>query len=451
MTTTRSLTETCDRLLDIVGRLEPAAEAAAVASSGPDALTRFAESFIHQNVAEDDAGISLRVVLDGRSASAGTTRVDDEALELVAQRALDAARLRPPDPDWPGLAPPAPLPPGAADAHWDDATAAATPDQRAEIVRAFVDAGPGLAAAGYVSTKGKHVAFANSLGQRLTARSTQAELDGIHRSKAGDGSGRGASVRIADLDGAAAGARAAAKASRQDDAIDIEPGGYEVVLEPGCVANILLFLGYAGFNAKSVADGLSFVHLGEQQFDDAVHLVDDALDPRTVGYPYDAEGTPKRRVELVAHGVTSAVVHDRRTAKKAGVESTGHATGDEASGAIPANMMLEGGSASTDELIASVERGLLVTDFHYTRILDPKTQVVTGLTRNGVFLIEAGVVSRAVKNLRFTQSFVAALGPGKVRGVGNDAQLIAGSQLGAAAHVPSLHLASWNFTGGARG
>jgi predicted Zn-dependent protease len=451
MTAARTPTESCDRLLEIVARIEPSAEAAALASSGPDALTRFAESFIHQNVAEDDSGITLRVVLDGRSATAGTTRADDDALEAVAQRALAAARLRPPDPDWPGLAPPVSLTPGADSAHWDDATAAATPDERAAIVRAFVDAGPGLAAAGYIATKGKHAAFSNSLGQRLTARSTQAALDGIHRSKAGDGSGRGASVRVADIDGSAAGARAAAKASKQEGAIDMEPGTYEVVLEPGCVANILLFLGYAGFNAKSVADGLSFVHLGEQQFDTSIHLVDDALDPRTVGYPYDAEGTPKRRVELVAHGVTSAVVHDRRTAKKAGVESTGHATGDEAAGAMPANILLEGGDASPDELIASVERGLLVTDFHYTRILDPKTQVVTGLTRNGVFLIENGVVTTAVKNLRFTQSFVAALGPGKVKAIGNDAQLVSGSQLGAASHVPSLHLASWNFTGGARG
>jgi predicted Zn-dependent protease len=150
-------------------------------------------------------------------------------------------------------------------------------------------------------------------------------------------------------------------------------------------------------------------------------------------------------VDLVRDGVTTAVVHDRRTAAKAGTESTGHATGSDAFGPMPSSMFLAPGSRSREELIASVARGLLVTDFNYTRILDPKTQVVTGLTRNGLFLIEDGRVIKPVKNFRFTQSYVGALAPGRVLGIGADACLYGG------AFVPSLHLASWNFTGGARG
>jgi predicted Zn-dependent protease len=445
-----TLMDACDRVFDLAANAEPSAEVAVSALAGPDALTRFAESFIHQNVAEDHTSVLVRVALDGRSASASTTRTDDDGLQCVVRDAIAAAKLRPADPDWPGLAPPQPLA-APHDGHWDDATAAAAPADRAEVVRTFVEAGNGLGAAGFVSTSGVAMAFANSAGQRLNSRSTKAALDGIHRSAAGDGSGRCASARLSDLDGAAAGAVAAAKARGQDGAVDVDPGSYEVVLEPACVADMLLFLRAVGFNAKSVQDGTSFVHVGEQQFDEAVDIWDDATDPRTVGHLFDAEGTPKRRVDLVKAGVTSGVVYDRRTAKRAGTESTGHSLGDESAGAFAANVFFGAGSKTRDELVASVARGLLVTDFHYTRILDPKTQVVTGLTRNGVFLIEDGKVTKPVKNLRFTQSYVGALGPGKVLGVGNDAQLVAGTQLGNGSHVPSVHLAAWNVTGGARG
>jgi predicted Zn-dependent protease len=444
--TSDELLTTCDTVLGMVG---DRAEASVVAASGPDALTRFAQSFIHQNVAEADTTVSLRIASDGRTAVSSTTRVDEAGLRALVERTIDAAALRPPDPEYPGMAPAAAV---AGDAHWDDATAEVPPEARAEAVRAFVDAGPELEAAGYVATKAKHAAFVNTSGQRLTGCHTSAVVDGIHRSANGDGAGRAAAVSIRDLDTAAAGARAAEKARAQaGDLLDIEPGHYEVVLEPGCLANMLLFLGYAGFNAKSLADGTSFVHLGEQQFDEQVSIWDDAHDPRTVGYLYDAEGTPKQRVDLVTRGRTTGVVHDRRTAAKAGVDSTGHGTGDESAGAGPSNVFFGAGDQTPDDLIARVERGLLVTDFHYTRILDPKTQVVTGLTRNGLFLIERGEVTGAVRNVRFTQSYVAALGPGKVLGVGNDAQLITGSQLGGFSHVPTVRLASWNVTGGARG
>jgi predicted Zn-dependent protease len=151
--------------------------------------------------------------------------------------------------------------------------------------------------------------------------------------------------------------------------------------------------------------------------------------------------------------LTTSLIHDRRTAKALGAESTGNAVaGAGAFGALPANLVLEGGSSSPDDLIAGVERGVLVTDFWYTRILDPRTLVVTGLTRNGVWLIEDGKVVRPVTNMRFTQSFLDALGPGAVRGVGSDQTLVGGATFGLGAYVvPSLHLASWNFTGGAKG
>lgn len=442
--------EVCDQVLALVG---DRAQALVTRGQGTSALTRFANSRIHQNVDGDDDSVRLRVLLDGgRSAQVSTTRVDRESLERLVEGALSAARLRPADPDAPSLASPAPLA-DLAD-HHDDATATATPDARAEVVADFVAAGAGLEAAGYCSTEGGVHVLCSSSGMRYASRSTMAQVDGILRAAATsgpptDGYAQITSSRLADLDGTRAGAVAAQKARAGADPISLDPGTYEVVLEPKAVASLLLFPAWLGFNGKAFAEGTSFVRLGEQQLDERIDLWDDGTDPRSLGRPYDAEGTPKRRIDLVRAGVSVGLVHDRRSAALAGVEPTGSSIGSEGFGGYPGDLFLAGGEQPLAELIAGVERGLLVTDLWYNRILDPKTQVVTGLTRNGLFLIEGGEVTRPVENLRYTQSVVGALAPGHVLGLGDDAQLV--SNEGGIVHVPSLRLATFAFTGNARG
>ena len=175
-------------------------------------------------------------------------------------------------------------------------------------------------------------------------------------------------------------------------------------------------------------------------------------DPRALGVPFDVDGVPKRRLHLVSTGTSSALAHDRRTARKMDTESTGHAVpGGDTWGPFPTNVFVGAGTTPVDDMVASIDRGLFVTTFNYCRILDPKTQVVTGLTRNGTFMIENGAITGAVTNLRFTQSFVEGLSGGNVVAVGNDGRF-ADSEFGpGVVHAPSLHLASWNFTGGADG
>jgi predicted Zn-dependent protease len=452
-----------ERVLDLVRERAGSAEVEVTVRQGVENLTRFATSFIHQNVAADVSHVLLRIALDGRVASAALDGpTDDETLHRLAGDAIAAARIAPPDPDWPGLTPPTPPGPvtsassptgrlGPSAQHWDEATASAIPDERARRVRDFVDAAGGLETAGFCSTTATIASFANSAGQRLTGRATTANLDGVARTPTADGSARLVSVSLADLSGRDVGERAAAKARSASNPTDLEPGRYEVILEPECVANILSFLLVHGFNGRAVEDGRSFVRLGERQFDPAFSLADDVADPAMVGLGFDVEGTPKRRRELVSAGVTSGLLHNRRTARKAGAESTGHAVeGGGTWGALGANLVVSAGTATADELVAGVERGVLVTDFWYTRILDPKTQVVTGLTRNGVWLIEDGRVVRPVTNLRFTQSFIEALVPGAVRGASAERALLFGGW-DSVFLVPTLHLASWNFTGGAKG
>jgi predicted Zn-dependent protease len=448
----RLATDACERTLaSVAGR----AEAVASAVVGTSSLTRFANSRIHQNVTEDLEAMALTVALDGKVARAQTTRTDAASLEALVERALAAAALRPPDPEFPGFAPAAPVP--DVD-HWDDGTAGATPDQRAAIVAAFVEAGEGLEAAGYCSTEAATHVLLSTTGQRATGRGTTAQLDGIHRASGPDGEGGGdtadgysqaTSVRLADLDGATCGARAAAKAASGRNPLELPPGNYEVVLEPRAVASALVYPAYMGFNGKAHADGTSFVHLGERQWDAPVDIWDDATDPHALGVGFDAEGTPKHRLDLVRGGVSSGLTHDRRSARLAGVEPTGHSVGSEAFGGYATSLFLGRGGETPDQLVGQMERGLLVTDLWYNRILDPKTQVVTGLTRNGLFLVEEGRIVGPVQNLRYTQSIVGGFGPGKVLGLGADAQLV-GSE-GGIMHVPSARLASWAFTGNARG
>jgi predicted Zn-dependent protease len=419
------------------------------ADVGRSSLTRFANSFIHQNVSEDAAEVTLKVAIDGRVSSSTTTDTTADGLAAFVDAVIDTAAQQPVDHKWPGIGDPAEHP--AVD-HWDEATADADPVDRALAVKAFVDAGEGMLAAGFCQTESRGHAFGNTKGARASGRFTTAVIDGIHQSPTSAGSGHAAGSKIGALDTTAVGALAATRARDSANPFDAKPGEYEVVLSPECVATIGIFLNAYGFNAKTAEEGMSFVELGTQQFDVSVNIWDDATDPRALYVAFDLEGTPKRRTDLVTDGVTRSLLHNRRTAAKAGVESTGHAVpGGDVFGPFAVNMFIGGGDSTVDNLISSVERGIYVSAFNYCRVLDPKSLVVTGLTRNGTFMIENGKITGAVTNLRFTQSFISALGPGNVLGIGDDARF-ADSEFGPLlVHAPSMRLASWSFTGGADG
>ncbi|HSM02134.1 MAG TPA: metallopeptidase TldD-related protein [Acidimicrobiia bacterium] len=424
-------------------------EAEAVATSGRLALTRFANSFIHQNVSEDSVQVFLRVAADGRVAALNGNRADDASLQRLADSALEAAALQPPDDDWPGVAPKAEIPEVT---HVDPDTRDVAPEVRASLVADFISAGDGYLAAGYCDSQYSEVAFVNSAGQEATGEDTRATIDGIHQTGESAGSAHQTAMAIGDIDGAAAGALAAERARMGLDAFDLKPGEYEVVLSPECVATIAIFLDVYGFSGKNFNEGQSFVELGEKQFDERLTIYDDPLSSGALGIPFDTEGTPKERLEMVTGGVTKNVAHDRRSARKAGARSTGHAFPQSASfGAVADSVVVAGGDEDVEDLVAAVDRGLYVATFNYCRVLDPKTQVVTGLTRNGTFMIENGRITGAVTNMRFTQSFVAALGDGRILGIGND-QRFADSEFGPGyVRAPSMRLASWNFTGGSEG
>jgi predicted Zn-dependent protease len=441
--------EVAGQVLDLVRELTGRGSEAEVSVDRREvALTRFADSHIHQNVAHVEASVRLRLHVGGRTAAGSTTVTSADALRLLVERTVAASALCPVDNAWPGLTP---AESAVVSGNYDTATATAAPDERAARVRAFVDAAGGLSTAGYCRTSSWHGAFANSAGRAVAGAFSEASIDAIARAAGADGVARLASVRLADLDGAVP--------------IELPPGDYPVVLEPTAVADVLSSLAVWGFNGKIFNERRSFARLGESQFDPALSLADDPVGADRVGHPYDAEGTPKRRLGLVAAGVTSAVTHDRRSAAVARAHSTGHALAGTASwGPFAVNPVLEAASGTAEvtevdgpaadsavlALVSGVDRGLLVTDHWYTRVLDPRTLVMTGLTRNGVWLIEDGAVTRPVRNMRFTQSYPLALAPGAVRQIGAHAPTLP-SSAGFTVTAPALHLAAWHYTGGASG
>jgi PmbA protein len=409
-------------------------------------LTRFANSSIHQSTWREDTALRVRAVAGDRVGVASSNEFSEEGARRAAASALELARVAAPDPLFPGLAPKADVP--EVPDPFDEATASATPEERAEAVAALVgEVGTGFRAAGALETSGLEVAVANTEGQFCYAPSSQATLTAVvSGGEGGAGTAEAAGRRLADLDPQAVGRTAFSKARDSQRPRDLEPGPYEVVLEPLAVATLVAFLAYMGLRGRAIVEGRSPFSgkEGTRVCGQNISIWDDALSPLTVGLPFDFEGTPRRRVDLIREGVFLTGAHDRRSARMAGTESTGHALPPpNPEGAFPLNLFLGTGDATLEDMVASTRRGLLVTRFHYTNVVHPMETTITGMTRDGTWLVEGGEVRYPVKNLRFTQSVLEALS--NVELVGRESAL-ASEFFFAASRVPALKVARFNFS-----
>jgi len=421
-------------------------EAEALVMAEDSALTRFANSEIHQNVAESNVTINLRVVVGKRVGVASSGRTDEAGLRRLAENAAAIARVVEELDDWGGL-------PGASEIHavsaaYSPTTAGASPEFRAEAVRAVIGAADdaGVTAYGSFATGTESNAVANSNGARAAGTRTTSQLITVSMGPGGgSGYAEAAAVDASTIDAAAIGREAAGKARATAHAVSVEPGDYAVVLEEYAVVDLLDMLGYLGFSALAVQEERSFFEPGRRIGSNLVTLVDDGYDPAGLPMWFDYEGVAKQRVPLVEGGICRGIVYDAQTAARSGVSSTGHGLpAPNPWGPFPLNMLMEPGASSRVELIGGLDRGLLVTRFHYTNPVHPKLAIVTGMTRDGTFLVEGGKIVGPVKNLRYTQSYLEALA-GTVA-VARDRRTLRGFLGGVV--VPAVRIEGWTFTGG---
>jgi PmbA protein len=411
-------------------------------------LTRFANSSIHQNVAERDASLRLRIVRDARTGVATTNRLDDEGLREVVARASATMALATPNPDGAPLANPSP---SAADPElgYVAATVRADPELRAAGARAVIAAGDAahLQSSGAFATETATLAVANSRGMWNAHTVTQAKLLTVMMDGRGaSGYAQATAPDVRALDAAALGEEAAEKASRSAEAVDLEPGEYPVVLEEYAVASILEYLSWMGFSALAVEEGRSFMELGRPIMGPNVTIWDDGLDPLGLPTAIDYEGVPKQRVNLITDGVARAVVHDTATASRAGTVSTGHGLpAPNAFGPIAWNLFMAPGSSAKEVMLSSIERGVWVTRFHYVNVIHARRGILTGMTKDGTFLIEGGRITRPIRNMRFTQSIPEAFSA--IEAIGSDTRLVAAEYSGITTRVPALRIARFAFTG----
>jgi predicted Zn-dependent protease len=407
------------------------------------ALTRFANNAIHQNVAEQGLVVSIRTAVDGRTARVTTNRIEEDALRVAIDDCLSLASHQPKDSHL--------LPmPGKqkyrAVRRFHTATAALTAEERARAVKSACQLAEkrGQIAAGIFSSGQGQSVLMNSRGLSAAYRQTSATFSITLQQGSAASWAKANAGDVCQFDPLEIAKIASEKAVRAENPVELAPGKFTVILEPAAVLDLVGFLFY-DFAATAVADKRSCLsgRLGKAIFGTNITITDDAYHPHQLGAPFDGEGMPRQRVVLVDQGVVKSLVYSRRSAEQAGARTTGHGFPlPNEYGEAPLNLVVEGGNTSIEEMIASTDGGLLVTRLWYIREVDPYEKIMTGMTRDGLFLIEKGRIARAARNFRFNQSVlemlrnVEFLGPAR-RATGEEAFEMV---------VPSMKIRNFHFS-----
>jgi len=403
--------EVCLRLLKDVVQESPADQTEALLLTEDSSLTRFAKSSVHQHVAEKNRTLILRVVIDKRIAVLTTNFLDRSSIRDLVKKAISIARIQHPNEDFVSL-PKQPQPVPEIDTFHKNINSL-TPYRKVKLINDLFKMvkEKRSQASGSFSNGVVEVAVVNSLGVEAYQRYSDLVFHLIVEKDGGSGYASYVSRDPAQLDIDSLAKEAIEKALRGEP-VQIEPGEYEVILEPYAVSELLSFLGYLGFHALAVQEGRSFFcnEFDKKLVDSRVTIYDDGLDPEGLQIPFDFEGIPKQKVTFFEEGVAKGVTYDSFTGNREGKNSTGHGLiAPNTEGPVPINLFMKGGESSIEEMVRSVRKGIYVTRFHYTNVVEPMKVVLTGMTRDGTFLIEEGEIKRPIKNLRFTESVLRAL------------------------------------------
>ncbi len=375
-----------------------------------DALTRFANNGIHQNMAEHGLNVSIRTAVDGRTARVTTNRVDEDSLRAALENSLALAASQPKDAHL------LPLPGKQkyrAIRRFVGATAALTAEERARAVKRACDLAEmrGQMAAGIFQSGQSQTVLCNSQGLCASYRQTQAEFSVTMQQGAAASWAKANAADVRAIDPIGLAKRASEKAERAQNPVELAPGKYTVILEPAAVLDLVGFLFY-DFAATAAEDKRSCFsgRLGKKLFGKNITITDDVYHEEQLGPPFDGEGMPRQRVVLVDKGVLRNLVYSRRSAKVAQARPTGHGFPlPNEYGEAAMNLVIAGGDSSVEEMVRTTDRGLLVTRLWYIREVDPYEKIMTGMTRDGLFLVERGQIGRGVRNFRFNQSILEML------------------------------------------
>lgn len=412
--------------------------------------SRFAQGNMTQNQAPYAAKVSLRVLANGRQARVETSDLSNAGISKAIDNAVAAVKLLPKDAHMLEL-------PNLADAseyltvdRFDSATAAITAQDRATLIKEIdtIAQESQLKVSGQISTGTRCIAIGNSNGLFQFHEETSAECSVTMETGSSSGWAKANSVKASDLQISELAQTAARNAVLTKEPSEVSPGRYTVVLTPSAVLDLLSYLWY-DFSATSHKDKMSSLveKLDSQVFNSQIHINDDCSHPLQSGEPFDGEGLPRKKLTLVENGLFKSMVYGRRMAHEFQRASTGHGLREPSpQGEMPLNIVVSGGGSSLSDMIETTERGVFVSRVWYVRLVDPASVLLTGMTRDGTFLIEDGKLKCGILNLRFNVSVIEllnsilALGPA-VRAAGEE---------GIPAVVPAMKVTAFNFTSSAR-
>ncbi len=417
-------------IVDRIRKLSTGDEVEVLFSGGLSSLTRFANNTIHQNVAEENHVVSVRAVFGGKTARAFTNRLDDESLQQVVRSAEALAKVQHPDPDL--LPMPSPREAAGEDAratlassrHFEQ-TAVITPEIRAKGVQEMVRVAVkhSLTTAGVFASSESFEGIFNSRGLSDWHTQTSAEVSITMLADDSSGWQKASSPDVSKLNPLALAETAAQKAVDSAHPREVPAGKYTVILQPAAVLDIVGFM-FWDYSGMAILDQRSFLtgRIGTKLFGDNITIWDDVTHPLQSGSPFDGEGVRRQKLALVENGIVKRVVYARATAErmrrseykdKVGpIAATGHGFPlPNEMGEMPLNIVFapSNESQTVEQMIASTERGVLVTRFWYIREVEPFEKMLTGMTRDGTFLVENGRVQGGVRNFRFNESLIHML------------------------------------------
>jgi predicted Zn-dependent protease len=406
---------------------------------------RFFHNEVHQPTKETNSRVGIRVINEKRIGFSAMNLLGEEAIFSTLLKAEEISLLSPVKKDFPSLPKPSPLPPYPKT--FDERTFNLEPEAPSSSLISLLKIceKESLEASGSLQIEKSTIYILNSEGMEREENFTQVDFQIILEKNGLSSFSSGLSKSFFDLDLKKIFLKAKEKLSFSSRKIeDFQPQKYCVILEPEAVADILSFLSYLGFSALSFQEGRSFFCPGEKMISEKVDIWDDGLDERTLTMPFDFEGVPKKKVVIFEKGVAKDLVYDTYTASREGKSSTGHALPyPNLVGPLPLHLFMGKGNNSIQDMIEEEERAILVTRFFYINVEDPINTVLTGMTRDGTFLIEKGKIKGRLPNLRFTQSALEAFK--NVLEIGERRELKKGSA--AICFVPPLKLTNFNFTG----